>query len=192
MKRSLLLLSLLFGTLISSTAFADTFYLGPNDGSGGNFGFVGKMNGHQLFLSGGTPYYFFGLGGYEPGSTFGGYATLFLYSTVAWIDGMPLEFSFPDTDSYIFISSFTLPTNGKEFTKFVGIDFSALGINYDTGQTIGVGGGARGKISFYYSPDSGLYYPGAFVQAPEPSTMEFIGIGIIGILGSARKRLKRT
>jgi hypothetical protein len=47
-------------------------------------------------------------------------------------------------------------------------------------------------MSFYYSPDSGLYYPGAFVQAPEPSTVEFIGIGIIGILGSARKRLKKT
>ena len=192
MKRSLLLLSVLFVTLISSTAFADRIYLGPNDGSGDNFGFVGQMNGHQLFLSGGTPYYFFGVGGYEPGSTFGGGDTLFLYPTVAWVDGVPEEFNFPQTDSYIFMSSFTLPAVGKDFTEFVEIGFSAVGISFDTGQTIGIGGGARGKISFYYSPDSGLYYPGAFVQAPEPSTVEFIGIGIIGILGSARKRLKKT
>ncbi len=192
MKRSLLPLSFLCATLISSTAFADHIYLGPNDGSGDNFGFIGQMNGHQLFLSGGTPYYFFGLGGYEPGSTFGGGDTLFLYPTVAWVDGMPEEFNFPQTDSYIFMSSFTLPAVGKDFTEFVEIGFSAVGISFDTGQTIGIGGGARGKISFYYSPESGLYYPGAFVQAPEPSAMELIGIGIIGILGSARKRLKKT
>jgi hypothetical protein len=192
MKRSLLLLSLLFVTLISSTAFADHIYLGPNDGSGGNFAFVGQMNGHQLFLSGGTLYPFFDIDGYAPGSTFGGEDTLFLYPTFMWIDGMPLEFGFPPGDSSIFISSFTLPAVGKSFTEFVAIGFSAVGISFDTGQTIGVGGGARGNISFYYSPDSGLYYPGAFVQAPEPSTLEFIGIGIIGILGSARTRLKRT
>jgi hypothetical protein len=192
MRRFLLPLSLLCVTLISSTAFADHIYLIPNDGSGGNFGFVGQMNGHQLFLSGGTPYDFFGIGGYSPGSTFGGGATLFLYSTIVWIDGMPMEFGFPQTDSTIFISSFTLPTNGKDFTKFVEIGFSGIGINFDTGQTIGVGGGASGTISFNFSPETGLYYPGDFVQAPEPGTLGLIGIGIIGILGSARKRLTRT
>jgi len=192
MKRSLLPLSLLCVTLISSTAFADHIYLFPNDGSGDNFGFAGQMTGHPLFLSGGTPYSFFGTGGYEPGSMFGGYETLYLYPTVAWIDGMPLGFYFPPSDSYIFISSFSLPTNGKGFTEFVQIGFSAGGINDDTGLTIGVGGVARGKISFYFSPDSGLYYPDAFVQAPEPSTLGLMGIGIIGILGSARKRLKSS
>jgi hypothetical protein len=192
MKRFLLVLSLLCLTLISSTAFADHIYLIPNDGSGDNFGFVGQMNGHQLLLSGGTPYDFFGTGGYAPGSIFGGGATLFLYPAVVWIGGLPLEFGFPQSDSIIFISSFTLPTNGKDFTKFVEIGFSAMGRSFDTGQTIAVGGGAAGKMFFYFSPDSGLYYPGAFVQAPEPSTVGFIGIGIVGILGSARKRLKRT
>jgi hypothetical protein len=192
MRRFLLPLSLLCVTLISSTAFADHIYLFPNDGSGDNFGFVGRMNGHQLFLSGGTTYSFFGNGGYSPGSTFGGGDTLFLYPTTVWIDGTPMEFGFPQTDSTIFISSFTLPTNGKDFTKFVEVGFSAMGINFDTGQTIGVGGEASGKISFYFSPETGQYYPGNFVQAPEPGTLGLIGMGIIGILGSARKRLTRT
>jgi hypothetical protein len=192
MKRSLLLLSLLCATLISSTAFADHLYLIPNDGSGGNFGFVGQMNGHPLSLSGGTSYSFFGFAGYFPGSVFGGGDTLFLDPTVVWIDGVPMEFGFPQTDSSIFISSFTLPTNGTSFTKFVTVDFSATGINFDTGQTIGIGGVANGKIAFYFSPDTGLYYPGNFVQAPEPGTLGLIGIGIIGILGSARKKLMRT
>lgn len=148
MRRLLLPLSLLCVTLISSTAFADHIYLTPNNGSGDNFGFVGQMNGHQLFLSGGTPYDFFGIGGYASGSTFGGASTLFLYPTTIWIDGVPMEFGFPQTNSTIFISSFTLPTNDKDFTKFVDISFGATGINFDTGQTIGVGGGAIGKSLF--------------------------------------------
>lgn len=192
MKWSLLLLSLLSFTLISSAAFADRVFLIPNDGSGDNFGFIGQANGHQLFLSGGTPYDFFGIGGYAPGSTFGGGTTLFLYPTTVWIDGVPLEFGFPQTDSTIFISSFTLPTNGMSFTMFVQVGFSALGINIDTGQTIQLGGGASGHISFYFDPNSGLYYPGSFVQAPEPGTLGLVGLGIIGILRSTRKRLKRT
>lgn len=192
MKRFLLSLSLLCVTLISSTAFADHLYLSPNDGSGGNFGFVGQMNGHQLFLSGGTPYFFFGTGGYAPGSAFGGGDTLYLSSTVVWIGGLPQEFFFPQTDSTIFISAFTLPTSGKDFTMFVQIGFSAMGINFDTGQTIQVGGGASGQIPFFFEPNTGLYYPGAFVEAPEPGTLGLIGIGVMGILGVARKRLNRT
>jgi hypothetical protein len=192
MKRSLLGLSLLCFALMSSTAFADHLYLFPNDGSGDNFGFVGQMNGHRLFLSGGTPYDFFGIGGYAPGSTFGGGTTLYLYPTVVWIDGSPLEFGFPQTDSFIFISSFTLPTNGKDFTMFAQVGFSGMGISFDTGQTIQVGGGASGQISFYFSPYTGLYYPGEFVQAPEPGTLGLIGIGIIGILGWGRRKLGRN
>lgn len=170
MKRSLLLLSVLFVTLISSTAFADRIYLGPNDGSGDNFGFVGQMNGHQLFLSGGTPYYFFGVGGYEPGSTFGGGDTLFLYPTVAWVDGVPEEFNFPQTDSYIFMSSFTLPAVGKDFTEFVEIGFSAVGISFDTGQTIGIGGGQEEKYLFItvLIPDCTTPEPSYKLPSPAP------------------------
>lgn len=191
MKCFLLSLPLLFLTLISSTALADQVFLIPNDGSGDNFGFIGYMNGHQLFLDGGTPYDFFGNGGYAPGSVFGGGATLYLYSTDVWINGAPMLFGFPDTMSFVFGSSITLPTNGIDFfTVPWQIGFSATGVSFDTGQTIQVGGQGSGKLSFYYSSATRLYYPGSFVQTPEPGTLGLLGTGIIGILAVTRKRLK--
>ncbi|HTT18698.1 MAG TPA: PEP-CTERM sorting domain-containing protein [Candidatus Sulfotelmatobacter sp.] len=189
MQRVLLFLPLLFVTLISSIAFADHIYLVPND-VGDNFAFVGRMNGHPLILSGGTPADFLNDDGYPPGLQLGGSTTLYLYSTVAWIDGVPLEFAFPPDNSIIFMPSFTLPANGKDFTMYGEIGFSARGINYETGERIDVGASARGKIPFYFSADSNRYYPGAFVQAPEPGTLGLIGTGIIGVIASARKRHK--
>jgi hypothetical protein len=174
MKRFLLPLFLLFVTLTSSTAVADHIYLRPNDGTGDNCRFVGQMNGHPLALSGGTPFYFFTTDGYAPGSTFGGGAELFLYPAVVWVDGVPLEFDFPTTDSGIFMSSITLPTDDKSFTIPVQIGFSAVGINSDTGQTIQLGGAASGKITVYFDSHIG-----------------FVGTGMIGILASVRKRLKK-
>src|SRR5438477_4430819 len=149
MKRSLLPLSFLLITLTSSTALADHIYLAVNSGFGDNFGFSGQFNGHPLFLSGGVAVDFFGFEPYAPGSTFGGDTTLYLYDSVAWIDGTPMDFFFPADNSTLFMSSFTLPTDGRAFFSVpVQISFGATGINPDTGQTIEVGGYARGWISF--------------------------------------------
>jgi len=190
MKCFFLSLSLLCLTLISSTSFADQIFLMPNTGSGDNFGFIGYKNGHQLFLGGGTPFDFFGNGGYAPGSVFGGGATLFLDPADVWINGAPMEFGFPETMSFIFGSSVTLPTNGRDFTVPWQIGFSATGVSFATGQTIQLGGQGSGKLSLYFNPVTDLYYPGSFVQTPEPGTLGFLGTGILGILASARKRLK--
>ncbi|MGC2193056.1 MAG: PEP-CTERM sorting domain-containing protein [Terriglobales bacterium] len=195
MKQYLLPLSVLCVTLVSSTAFADHIYLSPGTD---NFGFVGEMNGHQFFLSGGTPSDFFNANGYAPGSMLGGGTTLFLNPAEVWINGVATEFVFPPTDAGLGMSSITLPTDGRStYTVPVQIGFSAAGINVETGQTIQLGADASGWITFDRGFDSELYYPSAFVQAPvaqvpEPCTLGLIGTGIIGIMASARKRLKRT
>jgi hypothetical protein len=188
MKRSLPL-TLLFVSLMSATAFADHLYLFVNNGSGDNFGYVSQMNGHPLILSGGTDPFFLGNFGYQPGWTLGGGA-LYLYSTDIWIDGIPTEFSFPGAGSISMFPQITIPTDGRDFFRsFVDISFSHIGIS-DTGQTIDVGGGAFGSISFYRGADGG-YYASDFVQAqvPEPGTLGLIGTGLMGIVAVARKRL---
>ena len=183
MKR-LLPLAFLFVASISVAAFADHIYFIPNSGLGENFAYVAPVNGHQVQLSGGTDFSFFNSQGYAPGSTLGGQTCLFLFDAVVWVNGVPLDFSFPQAT--LFLSTFTLPTNGKNFRIPVQIGFDASGINYETGQTIELGAAASGHISFYFS--NGSYYAGNFVQTPEPATLGFVGVGLAGILASARKR----
>ena len=182
--------SLLFVSLQSIPALADGITLFPNNGSGDNFAYVSQMNGHPLFVSGGTdPYFFYG-GGYPAGATVGGEGGLFLYSTEIWIDGNPLEFFFDSAT--IFMTSFTLPKNGKDFIVPVSIGFTASGFNFDTEQRINIGGGDSGWIAFQFS--NGFYYPSDFVQGPppvmvpEPATLGLIGTGLTSIAALARKK----
>jgi len=185
--RRLLFLTLLVGSLTSAPAFADQIlFLSPNTGSGDNFGYLTP----SLRLGGGTDFLFFGDLGYPPGSPVGGGGGLFLSSTVVDIGGTPLEFFF--TSGTIFMTSFTLPTNGRDVIIPEDISFSANGFNFDTGQTISVSGGDQGWVG--YSFFNGLYYAGAFVEGPppsvtpEPGTLGLIGTGLISIAAIRRKR----
>ncbi len=173
---------------MSATAFADHLVLDPNGGAGGNFAYFTHDNGHQLILSGGTDYFFFGNVGYPTGLRLGGDGALFLDSAVFVIDGTPLEFFFnPGTIS---MTSFTLPTDGRDFRALVDITFFASGFNFDTGQTINVGGGAHGSVSLTFS--NGFYYPNSFVEAPEPATLSLVGMGLIGIAFRRKKGRTRS
>ena len=84
------------------------------------------------------------------------------------------------------------PTDGRDvFRVPLVISFSHTGINFETGETIGVGGGAKGSITFYRGAD-GLYYASRFEQAPEPGTLALIGTGLMGVAAVARKRLRTS
>jgi len=183
MKYSLSL-TVLFVALLSAPAFGDHLYLAPNC-CGDNFGYTSR----SLRLFGGTDPWFLSSDGYAPGSTVGGEGALYLYSTFVTVGGESLEFYF--YPGSIFMSSFTLPTNGKDFRALVGIGFNITGINYDTERTIDLNGGAHGSISFYFSDATGLYYASDFVQAPEPATFGLIATGLTGIAVLVRKRFCR-
>ena len=115
---------------------------------------------------------------------------LFLYSTVIWVGGIPTEFSFPGSGSIGISPTITIPTDGRDFFRvFVDVNFSHTGINFETGQTINVSGGAFGSISFFRDAN-GNYDPDQFVEAPEPATLGLIGTGLIGIAAAAGKGLR--
>ena len=192
MKR-LLFATLLMLALTSTSAFADSFHLffTPNLGSGDNFSYKSWSNTGSLFVSGDTPADFFGVGnGYAPGSSLGGSTDIIFEPPFLRIGRVSYELQLdPGT---LFMSSITLPTNGKDFTAFVQISFSGSGIFVDTGESIGVGGSANGHIHFSFI--DGAYLPDAagFVQTPAPGSWALIGTGLTGILAAVRRLRPRV
>jgi len=187
MKRLLLALPLLL-LLISTTTFADNvrFGLSVNDGSGDNFGFIQQSGGIFMVGFGGTPLGFFdSFPGYRPGDPFGGDVPIFFSGGFATISGITYDVLW---SGGVFVSSFTFPTNGKDFRVPVTVGFSANGTILDTGQLVTAGGAANGYISFFVGID-GLYYPGSnFVPVPEPNTLALMGTGMMSLFGINRVR----
>jgi PEP-CTERM motif len=132
------------------------------------------------------------LRGHAPGSTLGGSTDFFVEGGFVQIGGTSFELT-PVSVGSVFMTSFTLPTNGKYVvTVPVVVGFEALMASVDTGQIFALSGGNSGTITFYLN--NGFYLPSGFVNAaiPEPGTLGLMGTGLISILALARKRLRRV
>lgn len=160
--------------------------LSPNF-AGDNFGFLEQGTGFRIGVSGGTPVDFFSDTGYAPGSTLGGYTSVFFDGGVLTVGGHSedLLFNGPGT---LFMSSFTLPTNGAlTFTTTVSLSFYADAYTADTSQPITIDSSATGRVTFTLS--EGTYYAHTITAttAPEPGTLALVGTGIMSILFGRRR-----
>jgi len=192
MKRFLWAIPMLF-LLMSGSAFAtsiNTFIgLVPNC-CGENFSAFQTGGGFTLRIVGGVTPSFFAFEGYLPGTGLGGQTDLFFCCGFLQMGGNGYDLSNAVLGT-LFLTPFTLPTNGRDSITFpVEIDFAMPLIITDTGQPFDASGSAKGHITFFLSPFDGLYYAEPFVQAPEPGTLGLMGTGLISILALVRKRLE--
>jgi hypothetical protein len=60
----------------------------------------------------------------------------------------------------------------------------------ETGDPITVNGFTSGHVAFNLSEFDGLYYAAGGFATPEPGTLGLVGTGLLGVLPSARGRLR--
>jgi hypothetical protein len=196
MKRFLWAAPVLF-LLLSTNALATsiTLVLAPNI-DGDNFGFLEQGNGFRYEVFGGTPTGFLSAEtGITPGTTIGGTGGIdvFFGGGTATIHGVSSDLNFFNGPGTLFISAFTLPTNGKDFAINTIASFSVVATLPD-GQTINIGGSAPGRMKFTFSPADGVYYAEitTFTTTPEPTTVGLLATGLLGILTSVKRSRRST
>ena len=193
MKRFMLASPILL-LLISVTAFADsvTIILAPGIPDESNFEFVSHQQGISVFLVGTVPESFYSGSLIAPGSTLGGASEVFVDGGLIKINGVSYDNLGGDIGT-LFISSFTFPTNGKDFTIPIQASFSVDEEIVGTGGHIHINGTASGKVTFKFISNVGLYRPSTIVltTVPEPATLGLMGTGLAGIFAFAQKKLKR-
>ena len=193
MKRYLWLSPVLM-LAMSLSASANTIIIGlaPNNGSGDNFGIIEQGNDFTITVHGGVPFDFFNVFGYAPGTTLGGTVPVFFSDGTIQLGSNIYDLNFNGTGS-LFMSSFTLPTNGQNFNISVQLSFSTLAMIAATGQSLPISGSAIGTLSFTFDPQSGLYFPGTVIATgttvPEPNTLTLMGAGLVAVIGVVRSRI---
>lgn len=192
MKRSMLASPVLL-LLISVGAFADsiTITLAPGTPDESNFQFAEQQGGTSIFLFGTVPESFYSISLIAPGSTLGGTSEVFVDGGLIRINGVAYD-NLENDIGTLFISSFTFPTNGKDFTVPIQATFSVDEQIIGSGS-IDIRGTVSGKVTFKFIPNVGLYEPTTIVltTVPEPATAGLLGIGLISTFAFGRRGLKR-
>lgn len=179
--------------LISLRANANsitTIFLVPNDGSGDNFGFYQQSPTRAIEVHGGIPFDVFNAFGYAPGSNLGGTTDVFFDNGSIVIGGISHDLAFQNGPGTLFISSFTLPTNGSGFSTLVTLTFSAVATTVDSDQPVFIFGSATGTATFSFFDEN--YYAQrikATSTVPEPGAFGLVGTGVLSILAAFRKKL---
>ena len=168
---------------ISVSAFADsvTIILAPGSPDESNFQFVSHQQGTSVFLVGTVPESFYSTSLIAPGSTFGRSVP----SICGWrrhqdqwcllYDNLGLDIG------SLFISSFTFPTNGNDFTVPIQASFSVDEEIVGTGINIRINETVSGKVTFHFISNVGLYRPSKNSlksTVPEPATLGLVGTGL--------------
>jgi len=185
-------------TSISALADSVVIGLGPNQGFGENFGYQQTGVGFSAGMFGGTPFFFFNDQGYAPGAVIGGTTDVFFDDAFLTVNGV--SYSIDNLGigvGTLFVSSFTLPTNGQDFSTLAQASFSGSLTILATGQTFNIGGSGSGIMSFTFLPSTGLYFANSVLFTgtappviPEPGTLGFMVTGLVSIIAVAGKRLR--
>lgn len=183
--------------LVCATASADNvnIFLAPNQGAGGNFAFSSSgPPGFAALIVGGTATFSWDNDTeFSPGTSFAGY-TMRVYPDggILLVNGVTFDFdnfSLLGPASLQILNSFTLPSNGKNFTTPVEMEFEAT-VLLSNGTVYGIGGIASGTLTFAYDAPLGVYFVQTtqLTSTPEPGAFFLTATGITGLAGLWMKR----
>jgi PEP-CTERM motif len=185
-----------FANSVTYTITRATFTIFPNTGFGENIEFQLAGNGISLTgIAGSLCDVCNAFKGLSPGAVVEASADLFFDNVLSAKIGHN-SYGFDEVGlfpSALLSGTFTLPTNGKNFTVVLPASISDItGTIFATQETFTlaiVPGSLR--MHFDYNSPDGLYYlsKGTFTTVPEPGTLALVGTGLAAIVSLVRRKL---